>query len=113
MARCVRPRPTAREAEVLALAWIGRSDRRIRNVSRSAVARKPPKTLGLAGPYSLVFAAIAGLETGEVNGSPLHGAEPDVDVPMVERIATGQVEHREILAWLSKRAAWILKGETT
>jgi death-on-curing protein len=39
----------------------------------------------------------------EANGSRLHGAEPDVDVPMVERIAAGQVEQQEILAWLSKR----------
>jgi death-on-curing protein len=41
----------------------------------------------------------------EANGSPLHGALPDVDVPMVERIAAGQVEHEEILAWLSERIA--------
>ncbi len=39
----------------------------------------------------------------EANGSPLHGAQPDVDVPMVERIAAGDVEHAEILAWLSTR----------
>jgi death-on-curing protein len=39
------------------------------------------------------------------NGSPLRGALPDVDVPMVERIAAGQVEHEEILAWLSERIA--------
>jgi death-on-curing protein len=41
----------------------------------------------------------------EANGSPLRGALPDVDVPMVERIAAGQVEHEEILAWLSERIA--------
>jgi len=41
----------------------------------------------------------------EANGSPLRGTEPDVDVPMVERIAAGQVEHQEIVAWLSKRIA--------
>ncbi len=41
----------------------------------------------------------------EANGSPLRGAEPDVDVPMVERIAAGQIEHREIVAWLSTRTA--------
>jgi death on curing protein len=39
----------------------------------------------------------------EANGSPLHGAQPNVDVPMVERIAAGHVEHPEILAWLSTR----------
>jgi death-on-curing protein len=41
----------------------------------------------------------------EANGSPLRGTQPDVDVPMVERIAAGQVEHWEIVTWLSKRAA--------
>jgi len=39
------------------------------------------------------------------NGSPLGRAEPDVDVPMVERVAAGQVEHGEIVTWLSKRIA--------
>jgi len=39
----------------------------------------------------------------EVNGSPLHGTLPDVDVPMVERIAAGQVEPAEVVAWLSER----------
>lgn len=39
----------------------------------------------------------------EANGSPLRGAQPDVDVPLVERIAAGDVEHPEILAWLSTR----------
>jgi death on curing protein len=41
----------------------------------------------------------------EANGAPLQGEEPDVDVPMVERIASGEVEHPEILAWLSTRVA--------
>lgn len=41
----------------------------------------------------------------EANGSPLRGTEPDVDVPMVERIAAGEVDHREIVAWLSQRTA--------
>jgi death on curing protein len=41
----------------------------------------------------------------EANGAPLCGAQPDVDVSMVERIAAGQVERREILAWLSERTA--------
>jgi death on curing protein len=39
----------------------------------------------------------------ETNGSPLQGSLPDVDVPMVERIAAGQADHEEILAWLSGR----------
>jgi death-on-curing protein len=41
----------------------------------------------------------------EANGSPLRGALPDVDVPKVERIAAGQVEHKEIVAWLWERIA--------
>lgn len=41
----------------------------------------------------------------EANGSPLRGPDPNVDVPMVERIAAGQVEHQEILGWLSERTA--------
>lgn len=41
----------------------------------------------------------------ESNGSPLHGPLPDVDVPMVERIAAGQADHEEVLAWLSERIA--------
>jgi death-on-curing protein len=39
----------------------------------------------------------------EVNGSPLHGTLPDVDVPMVERIAAGQVESAQVVAWLNER----------
>lgn len=39
----------------------------------------------------------------EVNGSPFHGTLPDVDVPMVERIAAGQVESAEVVAWLNER----------
>lgn len=39
----------------------------------------------------------------EANGSPLRGAQPDVDVPMVEGIAAGQVAREDILAWLSER----------
>jgi prophage maintenance system killer protein len=39
----------------------------------------------------------------EVNSSPLHSAEPDVDVPMVERVAAGQVGRQEIIRWLSER----------
>jgi death-on-curing protein len=41
----------------------------------------------------------------EANGAPLRDAQPDVDVPMVERIAAGQVEHQEIMGWLSQRTA--------
>ncbi len=41
----------------------------------------------------------------EVNGSPLHGRLPDVDVPMVENVAAGQLKQDEILAWLSDRIA--------
>jgi death-on-curing protein len=39
----------------------------------------------------------------EVNGLPLHSAEPGVDVPMVERVAAGQVGRQEIMRWLSER----------
>jgi death-on-curing protein len=41
----------------------------------------------------------------EANGLPLYSAQPDTDVPMVERIAAGQIEHGEVLEWLSKRTA--------
>jgi death-on-curing protein len=41
----------------------------------------------------------------EANGSPLRGAQPNIDVPMVERIAAGQVNHEETQAWLSERIA--------
>jgi death-on-curing protein len=39
----------------------------------------------------------------EANGLQLRSAEPDVDVPMVERIAAGQVDQQEIVGWLSQR----------
>jgi death-on-curing protein len=39
----------------------------------------------------------------DANGLPLRGALPDVDVPMVERIAAGQATHDEVLVWLSER----------
>ncbi len=42
-------------------------------------------------------------DPGLVNGSPLHSAEPDVDVPMVERVAAGQVGRQEIMRWPSER----------
>jgi death on curing protein len=41
----------------------------------------------------------------EANGSPLSGVMSDLDVPMVERIAAGQADHVEVLAWLSDRTA--------
>jgi death-on-curing protein len=41
----------------------------------------------------------------EANSLPLHGRLPDVDVPMVERIAAGQADHGEIIAWLSEHIA--------
>ncbi|MGA9875530.1 MAG: type II toxin-antitoxin system death-on-curing family toxin [Solirubrobacteraceae bacterium] len=41
----------------------------------------------------------------EANGLPLCGAQPHTDVPMVERIAAGQIEHGEVLEWLSTRTA--------
>ncbi len=39
----------------------------------------------------------------EINGSALDGELPDVDVPMVEQIAAGEVSQDEIVAWLSER----------
>jgi death-on-curing protein len=39
----------------------------------------------------------------EINGSALSGELPEVDVPMVERIAAGQATSDEILVWLSER----------
>jgi death-on-curing protein len=41
----------------------------------------------------------------ENNGLPLNDALPDTDVPIVERIAAGQIDHDEILTWLSQRTA--------
>jgi death-on-curing protein len=41
----------------------------------------------------------------EANGCPLQGALPDTDVPIVEEIAAGQIDHGEILTWLSERTA--------
>jgi len=39
----------------------------------------------------------------ENNGLPLRGALPEADVPMVERIASGQVAQDDIVVWLSQR----------
>lgn len=41
----------------------------------------------------------------EVNGRPFRGEDPDVDVPMVERIAAGGTTPPEIVAWLDSRTA--------
>ncbi|HEX3693669.1 MAG TPA: Fic family protein [Solirubrobacteraceae bacterium] len=39
----------------------------------------------------------------KANGRPLIGGEPELDVAVVERIAAGQLEHPEIVAWLTDR----------
>ena len=41
----------------------------------------------------------------EANGTPLLGSLPDVDVPLVERVAAGEAGHEQILQWLSGRVA--------
>jgi death on curing protein len=41
----------------------------------------------------------------QANGSPLRGAQPDIDVPMVEGIAAGVLAREDILALLSERTA--------
>lgn len=38
-----------------------------------------------------------------VNGRPIENADPDVDVPIVERIATVDATFNEIRAWLDRR----------
>jgi hypothetical protein len=35
----------------------------------------------------------------------LQGANPDVDVPLVERVAAGEASHSEIIDWLQARTA--------
>ena len=37
------------------------------------------------------------------NGLPIRDADPDTDVPMVERIAAGEAAPNEVIAWLTKR----------
>jgi death on curing protein len=37
------------------------------------------------------------------NDQPISDPVPDVDVPMMERIAAGEATHGEITAWLEKR----------
>jgi death-on-curing protein len=39
------------------------------------------------------------------NDQPILDADPDLDVPMVERIAAGEVRTDEIVEWLEARAA--------
>jgi death on curing protein len=39
------------------------------------------------------------------NGLPILDADPDVDVPMVERIAAGEASTDEIVEWLEARTA--------
>lgn len=39
------------------------------------------------------------------NGRPIADADPDTDVPMVERIAAGEATREEIVAWLRRRTA--------
>jgi hypothetical protein len=36
----------------------------------------------------------------EINGCPLNGELPDIDVSVVEQIAVGQANHGEIVTWL-------------
>lgn len=40
-----------------------------------------------------------------VNDQPIPGPNPDVDVPMMERIAAGEATQDEIIAWLEQRIA--------
>lgn len=39
------------------------------------------------------------------NGQPICDANPETDVPMVERIAAGEATPNEIVEWLSERTA--------
>jgi death-on-curing protein len=39
------------------------------------------------------------------NGRPIADADPDTDVPMVERIAAGAATREEIVTWLGRRTA--------
>lgn len=39
------------------------------------------------------------------NGRPIDVADPDTDVPMVERIAAGDATREEIIAWFGRRVA--------
>ena len=37
------------------------------------------------------------------NGQPIFDADPDTDVPMVEKIAAGEATPNEIMSWLERR----------
>lgn len=39
------------------------------------------------------------------NGRPIASADPDVDAPMMERIAASEASREEILAWLEERTS--------
>jgi death on curing protein len=39
------------------------------------------------------------------NENPIGDADPDTDVPMVERIAAGEATPNEIISWLERRTA--------
>jgi death-on-curing protein len=39
----------------------------------------------------------------ELNGRPFDGEDPGTDVPMMERIATGETTQDGIIAWLERR----------
>ena len=39
----------------------------------------------------------------EANGHSLQGADPDRDVPLVERVAAGEASQAEIIDWLGTR----------
>ncbi|MGD0197730.1 MAG: type II toxin-antitoxin system death-on-curing family toxin [Solirubrobacteraceae bacterium] len=39
----------------------------------------------------------------EANGRPFQGANPNVDVPLVERVAAGEASRAGIVAWLGTR----------
>jgi hypothetical protein len=39
------------------------------------------------------------------NGRPFVDEAPDIDVPMVEKIAAGEATPNEIIGWLEKRTA--------
>jgi death on curing protein len=41
----------------------------------------------------------------KLNGRPFAGEDPDVDVPMVERIAAGDATTGEIMPWLRLRTS--------
>jgi death on curing protein len=41
----------------------------------------------------------------DANGRPILEADPDTDVPMVERISAGEASTAEIIAWIEQRTA--------